>query len=365
VPKRIAGENSNTRANLAVGIIDELRNIRRFLLQPTTHPDWRDLVRDMPADLRALLDMVDRADQARLAASERRYKAEDGAHQIEVPTKKAKHQGARTDALNQLSERSDHASKELAEAQKAVDAAVRNWREAGRAMSDGENFRRMADYEQGKKNKWLLAHCEVLRRLREDLDGAFGGHRHRLDGLPDRLGLRHSDHIKANSATEVLLRTADAVVAAPTEVDLSLDLDQLQLDVVHELGTVSVAEQKRRSPAVVQAAPAPRAQKPERDTVDLTAKKVLTLALEVAREGGQSIALSREDVARAVSRQLDYRISVPSLFGTEDSRRGRRPRHPEFMELWQRLSALRKLAREDRRSRSRGVAESATDEEGS
>ncbi len=240
VPKRTDGENVNTMADLAVGVIDELRNIRRFLLQPTTHPDWSSLVRDMPADLRALLDAVDLADQVRLQASERCYEAEGRLRQIEAETERAEQQDAEADALNQLRERSDHASTELAAAQEAVDATVRAWREAGRALARGENFSRMAAYEQEKKEAWLLAHREVLRRRRDDLDAAIGGYRHRLDGLPDRLGLRHPDRIKANSASLVLLRLADVVQRDPQMDLLNLDLEQLQLDVAHELAALTL-----------------------------------------------------------------------------------------------------------------------------
>lgn len=228
-------EGVSSPRKLAEGIIAELFNIRRFLLAHTSHPDWPTLVRDMPGDLRTLLDKFSEADQVRTQSSDRCYVADSRHCHLEGELKVAESHAAETGELNLLRERLVRAEEELTAAELALDSAEQGLLDAGRALSEKGNSLKMAAYEQQKKQLWLSEHHGALVRMRGALERALMGQLHRLEALPGRLGTRYDPEIRANSATKVLLRLAGLVEEKPHLNQTGLDLDQLRVDVVHEL----------------------------------------------------------------------------------------------------------------------------------
>ncbi len=75
--------------------------------------------------------------------------------------------------------------------------------------------------------------------------------------------------------------------------------------------------------------------RPKRDAIDSVARQLLKAALEAAAENGTPYIPERKAIARAVSTQLEFRIGVASLFGTEQRGDKRVHRYPGFIELWQ------------------------------
>lgn len=103
--------------DLGVDVFDELRNIRRFLLQATTHQDSPRLVEDMLSGLRALLDAVEQAGQLRRRAWEQCHLAERRLRQLGEEIEKAESQNSEVSTLNRLRVLLSKATTELASAQ--------------------------------------------------------------------------------------------------------------------------------------------------------------------------------------------------------------------------------------------------------
>lgn len=88
-----------------------------------------------------------------------------------------------------------------------------------------------------------------------------------------------------------------------------------------------------------------RPARPSAQVVDAAAKGCLEDALKAAECAGQSYLPGRGALAAAVSKILNYALSVPSLFGTTQRRGQRHPRHPGFMDLWKRAQQFRRDAK--------------------
>lgn len=96
---------------------------------------------------------------------------------------------------------------------------------------------------------------------------------------------------------------------------------------------------------MVRSGTAVRPQRPRSEAIDATALSSLVEAMSAAQEAGEAYFPSREDLANAVSKALNYRISVASLFGTKQMGNGRQHRYPKFIALWQKAQKASKVAR--------------------
>jgi hypothetical protein len=100
--------------------------------------------------------------------------------------------------------------------------------------------------------------------------------------------------------------------------------------------------QKRVRGAITRAAgdAAPKRRNPNaptREAIDSVAVGYLTALLESAKESGDYYVPGRTEIATAVSKQLNHRIHVASLFGKENHGSERVYRYPQFAELWKKV----------------------------
>lgn len=92
--------------------------------------------------------------------------------------------------------------------------------------------------------------------------------------------------------------------------------------------------------------------RPKRDVIDSVARQALKTALEAAAENGSAYIPDRKSIARTVSAQLEFPISVASLFATEKRGDKRVHRYLSFIELWQQTN--RHSADASRHAREKG-----------
>ena len=85
--------------------------------------------------------------------------------------------------------------------------------------------------------------------------------------------------------------------------------------------------------------------RPSPGAIDRAAQGSLTAAIEASAEHGVYHIPTREQLALAVSRELDMHLTVASLFATKAKGGERVPRYPGFLALWRKVQRESKAAR--------------------
>jgi len=144
--------------------------------------------------------------------------------------------------------------------------------------------------------------------------------------------------------TRLLLHNIAAIV--DPQIQLA---DEVEL-LIRELSLPKKVEQQR---ARATATTKNGRTRPKADAIDEVAKTCLMTALAAGRESGEHYVPTRLDMAKAVSKQLNHKIGVSSLFATKEEQGNRAHRYPKFMEFWRQTQKQIKGARQSRAKRSR------------
>lgn len=175
--------------SLAAKIVTEARSIVLFLADPERHQGWPSIVAKLPAEYRKLDELLAAADAARVA---------------------------RGDELHDAKKRGNKAA--IANAEKAQNAAVLAWRDAGAEWAKSAASRDTALAELAAA--WLAEHGAGFRKLRDDYAAAFPAVRSELAGRADVQGVRYGA-FHGSSACHVVQLIADKVAHV-------LDLDTMR-----------------------------------------------------------------------------------------------------------------------------------------
>ena len=147
----------------------------------------------------------------------------------------------------------------------------------------------------------------------------------------------------------IRLRVAEALQSRNWWQQAQRELDREYGDVLSQIGQ---AINQRRRPRATSPTKNGRT-RPKSDAIDEVAKNCLMTALAASDDAGEHYIPSRQDIAKAVSKQLGHKIGVQSIFATKEEQGNRVPRYPKFMQLWELTRKRIKDAKESRAKRSR------------
>lgn len=229
-------------ASLVTEVLDKLAGIYDFQIRRSGHPDWPALTADMPADIRAAYDAVEKADRARARVYDQAYTVERRLLPLRAAARNARLNRLTKASRKKLADEVRAARIEVVEFAAKKRKALARWQRSGAKLMEAGLFRRRGVYEHRKIEDHLQARAQALSSLVGQLNVQLQFHAAAMSARTDRLGLQYPAEFRANRACEVLRGVAQRVVDEPSKFPDGLDLDQLRLDAHEEAGQIVLAD---------------------------------------------------------------------------------------------------------------------------